>query len=206
MAHASACTRERPRPDGHGRREELLDATLRVIAREGPAGASHRAVAAEAGVPLGSTTYYFGSRDEMLTEALRHAAAGEVARTRRRLETLRARPPESVDWARELTDWVTGYLRDEHLPMLVARYQLQLEALRRPDLRAVYAEWTAATLELARAVLEAAGSDDPAADTPVLVAALDGVALNQLVLLDRRGRTDVVSALVARLMERLIGA
>ena len=41
---------------------------------------THRAVAEEAGVPLGSTTYYFDSRDDLLGQALEHVSAQEVER------------------------------------------------------------------------------------------------------------------------------
>ena len=44
------------------RREVVLEATLRVIARSGVDAATHRAVAAEAGVALASTTYDFAHR------------------------------------------------------------------------------------------------------------------------------------------------
>ncbi|GFN03069.1 hypothetical protein Smic_16250 [Streptomyces microflavus] len=55
------------------RRTRIIDAALRVIAADGIAGLSHRTVAAEADVPLGSTTYHFGSLDELLTAALRRS-------------------------------------------------------------------------------------------------------------------------------------
>ena len=188
---------------GADRRTALLDATLRVVARDGAAAASHRAVAAEAGVPLGSTTYYFASREEMLLEALRHAAALEEDRLRARLSDLMARDPGTVDWTAMVADWVLEQVEPARAPASLARYHLQLEAVHRPELRAVYAAWTDAGLDLARLVLEAAGSPDPAADAPVLVAAVDGLALNQHVLLERRERGRAVRALVARLMERL---
>lgn len=189
---------------GEARRTALLDATLRVVARDGAAAASHRAVAAEAGVPLGSTTYYFASRDAMLIEALRHAAQTEIALIRARLERLTARPAGTVDWAEEIVGYVTDQLRPSRTPMLLARYHLQLEAVHRPELRSVYGAWTAAGLELAETLLRAAGSPDPAADAPVLVAAIDGVALNQLILLDGRARSRAARALITRLMDRLL--
>ncbi|MDX6637795.1 MAG: Tetracyclin repressor-like, C-terminal domain, partial [Solirubrobacterales bacterium] len=92
------------------------------------------------------------------------------------------------------------------VPLLIARFRLQLEAVQSDELRAVYAEWTGAALDLARTILEAAGSSDPHADAPVLVAALDGLALNQLLLSEGRTRERVVTALVTRLMERLTHA
>lgn len=189
---------------GARRRVALLDATLRVVAREGAAGASHRAVAAEAGVPLGSTTYYFASREAMLLEALRHAADGEVARIEARLAALEARPPDAAGWRREVVRWALDQVADERAHLLVARHQLELEALRRPELRAVYGAWTAAGLRLTETVLRRAGARDPARDAPVLVAAIDGVTLNAVVLADTAARRRLVRGVVAHAMERLL--
>ncbi|MFY9263267.1 MAG: TetR family transcriptional regulator [Actinomycetaceae bacterium] len=54
---------------GTKRRDLIIEATLDVIAAEGVSGASVRRVAAEADVPLGSMTYYFAGRQELLLEA-----------------------------------------------------------------------------------------------------------------------------------------
>ena len=48
------------------RREELIAAATRIIARDGVAAATTRAIVAEAGMPLGAFHYIFGSRDELL--------------------------------------------------------------------------------------------------------------------------------------------
>lgn len=53
------------------RRDRIIDAAIRVAGERGIAGLSHRSVAAEADVPLGSTTYHFASLDELLIAALR---------------------------------------------------------------------------------------------------------------------------------------
>lgn len=195
---------ERRDDRGTVRRTALLAATLRVVARDGPAAASHRAVASEADVPLGSTTYYFASRDDMLVEALRHAARSETERIRARVERLTAQPEHAVDWAAEVEAWVLDQLRPARRPLLIARHHLQLEALHRQDLRNVYAAWTAATIELAVTVLRAAGSASPEHDAPLLVAAIDGVGLNHLVLLPARRRPAAVRAFVDHLMARLV--
>src|SRR5262245_4250116 len=47
------------------RRAVILDATLRLIATDGVDAVTHRRVAAVADVPLGSTTYYFESREQL---------------------------------------------------------------------------------------------------------------------------------------------
>src|SRR5512138_372519 len=53
------------------RRAAILDATLRLIATDGVDAVTHRRVAGAADVPLGSTTYYFESREQLLREAFR---------------------------------------------------------------------------------------------------------------------------------------
>lgn len=52
------------------RRAELVDAAIRVIAREGLAGASTRAIVAEADMPLGAFHYVFGTRDDLITAVI----------------------------------------------------------------------------------------------------------------------------------------
>jgi AcrR family transcriptional regulator len=56
-------------------RIRLLDAARSVVAREGWAGASSRAVAAQAGVNLALITYHFGSKADLLLAAFRSAVA-----------------------------------------------------------------------------------------------------------------------------------
>ena len=51
------------------RQTELADAALRIIARDGMAGLSFRAVAAEAGWSLGAVQKAFSSKDRMLAAA-----------------------------------------------------------------------------------------------------------------------------------------
>lgn len=57
------------RAKGEQTRRSILDATFRVIANDGIRTVNHRAVAAEAGVPLSLTTYYFKDIDTMIEEA-----------------------------------------------------------------------------------------------------------------------------------------
>jgi TetR/AcrR family transcriptional regulator, regulator of biofilm formation and stress response len=57
------------------RRATILEAALRLIATDGVDAITHRRVAAAAGVPLGSTTYYFESREHLLREAFRRYLA-----------------------------------------------------------------------------------------------------------------------------------
>src|SRR5947207_4628607 len=56
--------------DVSNRRRAIVEAALAVIGRGGVDAVTHRAVAGEAGVPLAATTYYFGSKAELVQEAL----------------------------------------------------------------------------------------------------------------------------------------
>ncbi|MCH8497227.1 MAG: TetR family transcriptional regulator [Marinobacter sp.] len=62
-------SRRATRAKGEARRRQILEATLRIAARDGIRGVKHRPVAKEAGVPLASTTYYFKDIDELITDA-----------------------------------------------------------------------------------------------------------------------------------------
>ncbi|MDY4379933.1 hypothetical protein SOV92_19285 [Pectobacterium brasiliense] len=62
------------------RSTRLVDASLSIMLAKGIQGVSHRAVAAKAGVPLGSTTYYFRDLDTLLIASI------ERLTQRRRME------------------------------------------------------------------------------------------------------------------------
>ena len=70
------------RPRGAARREALLDAVLQVVADEGVDAVTHRRVADVAGLPLASTTYWFESKEHLLTAALERAAERDIKRLR----------------------------------------------------------------------------------------------------------------------------
>lgn len=53
------------------KREEILDAALEVIAREGYRGTSVREIAAAAGLSQAGLMHHFASKDELFTEILR---------------------------------------------------------------------------------------------------------------------------------------
>ena len=59
--------RKTARQGSEQRRQLILDAAMRIVVRNGVRGVRHRAVAAEAGVPLSATTYYFKDIEEVGT-------------------------------------------------------------------------------------------------------------------------------------------
>jgi AcrR family transcriptional regulator len=79
MADSTVVNLERrgTRTRGGQTRQKILDATLRVIAREGVRGTTHRAIASEADVQLSLTTYYFKDLNELISLAFRSFMDGD---------------------------------------------------------------------------------------------------------------------------------
>ena len=67
------------RASAQRRRASLLAAAAELAAEVGAGAVTHRAVAARAGVPLSTTSYFFSSIDELVTEALRVGATERVS-------------------------------------------------------------------------------------------------------------------------------
>jgi DNA-binding transcriptional regulator YbjK len=190
-------------PRGEARREAILRATLSVIAAHGTDGLTHRAVAAEAGVPLSATTYWFSSRDELLEETLRFAAREETERLERLVLDLAPRELSVREWA----EGVSGMLMSEvaaEPERHMALYELGMEAARNPALRPEVQRMHEAQLNLAELGARAAGSDDPAADAPIIVATLFGLLFAQLALPHPRYEREVMLPALERLFERLV--
>jgi len=168
------------RPRGTARREALLDAVLRVVADVGADAVTHRRVADEAGLPLASTTYWFESKEDMLTAALERAADRDIERLE---EFLGERPTDVADPLGLAVAAVLDPIEDlgqASRGRLLATYTLMLEAARRPELREVTTRWTEAYFDALAPLLAAAGSHDPASDAELLVAAADGLLVEQL--------------------------
>ncbi|BCM66085.1 MULTISPECIES: TetR/AcrR family transcriptional regulator [Streptomyces] len=157
-----------PRRHDPERRQRIIDAAIRVVGRDGIAGLSHRTVAAEADVPLGSTTYHFATLEELLVAALRQSNEGFGRVLAELLPEGGGRSDLAADLARALGQWLAGGRTGVEL-----EYELYLAALRRPALRPVAAEWTdAAAALLARRT-------DPVT-ARALLALMDGICLQVL--------------------------
>ena len=161
-------------------RAAIIEATIRLIGREGVDGVTHRAVAREAGVSLSSTTYHYASRDEIVSEALRHVADLEIERIARDAEALAEGHADVPSIARALTAWLAEQMHGDELLRVRAGYHLQLEAARRPELRAIHVAWGQAVQGLAERVLRAAGSPRPHTDASILSSAIDGLRLDEV--------------------------
>ena len=187
------------RPRGPARREALLQAVLRIVGEVGPDAVTHRRVAEVAGLPLASTTYWFTSKEDLLAAALELAADRDVSRLRARAADLAGRADATDAAVALILDPLDDGLRTSR-GSLVAAYTLWLEAARRPRLRAVAQAWTDAYVDAVGVLLERAGSRDPAGDARLLVAAADGLLVEELA----RGGSSDLRPILRRLVSALI--
>jgi DNA-binding transcriptional regulator YbjK len=169
-----------PRPRGAARREALLDAVLDVVAEVGVDAVTHRRVADHAGLPLASTTYWFDSKEHLLTAALERAAERDSERLRAFIDDA---PSPSADPLATVVSAILGPIEESTQSCrgwLLATYALMLEAARRPALREITRRWTDAYLEALAPLLAAAGSTHPRSDAGLVLAAADGLLIEQL--------------------------
>ncbi|WP_229074644.1 TetR/AcrR family transcriptional regulator [Actinoplanes sp. DH11] len=121
-------------PSNPERRRVLADAGLRVLAAAGARGLTHRAVDAEAGVPAGTASNYFRSRDALLG-ALGERILERFAPDETVVAALATREPGRelfVDYLRYIVERTT---RQPDLTR--ALIELRLEAARRPGLATI---------------------------------------------------------------------
>jgi DNA-binding transcriptional regulator YbjK len=97
--------------------------------------ATHRAVAARAGLPLGATTYYFPSLDALLAAGLGQATEVLWAD----LRTWAARLRDSPDLPATLVTMVDEYLADRRRARI--EYELYVAAARDASLRPLAVGW-----------------------------------------------------------------
>ncbi|MER7604676.1 TetR family transcriptional regulator [Nocardioides sp. NPDC127503] len=118
------------------RRDQILDAACRVLAQQGVRGFTHRAVAGEAGVPLGLTTYYFKDRDHLLVSTIRKARVTSGERITRRIQELVAEHGFSRGIATYIEDETT-----QHFDELILDYRIYVSVLFQPALKVEIAAW-----------------------------------------------------------------
>ncbi|QEU95868.1 TetR/AcrR family transcriptional regulator [Streptomyces kanamyceticus] len=161
------------RSAGASRTELIADAALALLAERGMRGLTHRAVDEAAGLPQGSTSNHARTRLALLETAVRRQAEREAA------ILTPTEMPDPADGRAALTGALAlalhRYLTGDSRELLVSRYELALEATRRPELRAYYDAAGRQFREPLEALLRAAGSPAPERHTLSLVAWCDGL-------------------------------
>ena len=194
-------TADRP---GADRRTEILEAAIRVLARDGIAQASTRKLAAEAGINQATLLYYVGSKDELLLAVLR-----EMMRQTREIAIAAA--TEHVLPLREaIANSVRAFWQHvEATPELqVMQYELTIYALRNPEsawlAREQYSGYCAVVEGVLRSTCEQQGTTCAVSYDALarfIVGGLDGLILqfvsDQSIIRARRDLDLLIAAVIA---------
>ncbi|HEY2196893.1 MAG TPA: TetR/AcrR family transcriptional regulator, partial [Mycobacterium sp.] len=139
--------RRKPNPDQ--RRRELCDAAIQLLADDGAKGLSHLKVDGRAGVPDGTTSFYFRTRSALL-----HAVAERMVELD--LATLQA----VADSAGNEDGWPSALakvvIQSGEAPQLIrtrARYEMTIQATRDPAIAATLQRATDAFTKLHHDIL-----------------------------------------------------
>jgi AcrR family transcriptional regulator len=176
------------------RREQLLDAAITVLGERGIHALTHRAVDAQAGLPAGSASNHFRTRDALLDAVMDRF----VARERALWEELAMRmypttPQELAEVLIAAAKTATGPQRT----LSLARYAILVEAGIRPAMRAHLLAGGARVNAWFMTWLRVAGSTDPERDAPIIMNHYTGVVLHDLAIPDPAfDPTDQITTLV----------
>ena len=197
MAQSAVEKRPVARKSSDERRDEIVRATLRLVAAKGFAGVTLREVATEVGVVHGLIRHYFASRDELVAAAFDFAVTSELATDQQQLDGL--------DPIAALAGWLAA-TNENHYHVWIDAWS---EAPRTPALAAALARHHDDCERILTRVIERVvdaglgASADPAADSRLLTAVADGVAVQHHVV----GAIDVDEAndMVFGVAERQLG-
>ncbi|MEM9621433.1 MAG: TetR family transcriptional regulator [Pseudomonadota bacterium] len=161
---------------GEERRGIILKTTLEMIAEGGVDSVTHRRVAERAGIPLGSTTYYFDSREHLLREAFNLY----ISNTRHALDAhLEAFPIESTeDFVKGMTNWISREFADQ--AMLQAEYEMVLYAARDQEIAELLDDWDQAMRDSLTTHLARLGAAQPTVLAEIVLNFLRGFEVTGL--------------------------
>ncbi|WP_432194577.1 TetR/AcrR family transcriptional regulator [Streptomyces sp. bgisy027] len=160
------------RTTGAARADLVADTALALLAERGMRGLTHRAVDETAGLPQGSTSNVARTRQALLELAVRRLADREAkVLALEEMPDPRGGPDSLVDGLALATHRALTRNRE----LTLARYELALEATRRPGLRAYFDATGARFRDQLAALVTAAGSTTPDRHVLSLIAWADGL-------------------------------
>lgn len=162
-----------------GRRDEVLDAAIEVLAEGGLRRLTYQAVDTAAGVPAGTTSNHFRSRDALVAGVVAHLEAQDRRDWARVAGEPTAEDPEAFVAA--LTHMIRHALGPAR-PRTAARYALILEGLARPAVREPLSRAQESLISWVAQWLATLGSAQPQAHCRVLFDYVDGLMFHQVVL------------------------
>jgi AcrR family transcriptional regulator len=173
--------------DAEARRQDVVEAVLRIIAVDGLERASLREVADEAGLAVGSVRHYFAGSDELLTYSFATVVDRMVRRLKAALPLVEAAAPHSPEQRAAVLTLMGGLLPlDEARAVEACAWMAFKNAARiRPFLAAVADSSHREVAAIAGQVVAALMPQDEPQESLVLeaerlLATLDGLCMHAL--------------------------
>ncbi|WP_286163665.1 TetR family transcriptional regulator [Arthrobacter sp. AG1021] len=177
------------------RAQRALNAALALLGEQGVRALSHARVDQTAGLPAGSTSNYFRTKQALLEGVASHLAQRE------REDFGQAAPilerAEAEEAFTRMLETQSGIFRSRTL----ARYALFIDLAHSPELvaplkdnRRVFEHWTTATLA-------ALGAKDPLGCTRFIMATLDGALLHRITVDDSLDFAPVIRRALAACLD-----
>jgi len=152
----------------------VLEAAVEVLGTKGSRALTHRAADRAAGLPEGTASNYFRTRDALLIGALEFISASEAGPLL---------PPQLPDTLEEMADLAAvgiEFMLGPGRTLALARHALFLEAAVNDRLRQGLLDASAPWWQLGTALLTRLGAPDPGRRGRWLFAAIDGLIVDQL--------------------------
>jgi AcrR family transcriptional regulator len=184
------------------RRTALVNAAIEVLARDGARGLTFRAVDAEAGVPVGTASNYFASREDLLNQVGAHIHQ-RLTLDPTQVERVALEP--SRDGLIELMRALFHLISDDRTGWL-ALVELRLEATRRPELRAALTRTLHDNLTMNIEGRRSSGIPGDDLTTVLLYYAMTGLILEHLTVPDVLTGFDIDELITTFVDRSLAGA
>ncbi|MFS3130042.1 TetR/AcrR family transcriptional regulator [Nocardioides sp. Bht2] len=201
----SSSPRPRGRPTQQRRSAEkqqaMRAAAAQLLIDRGPDAVTHRQVAAAAGLPQGSASYYFPNAEGLFLAAVEEAEKVRVAGAHAYADALRRRTRSPATTARLLIEALYApHLEPDVVPLRLAP---MLEATRTPSTAAAMADAWPHLLAALRKVLDASGYSAIADDDIVQLRLLADAALLYATTAGSDDAIDYAVERLARLITQL---
>jgi AcrR family transcriptional regulator len=167
--------------------QRIVEAMRRSVAQRGTAGSTFEHVSREAGVSRGLLHYYFGTKEQLLVEAVRHDCQLRLERLERQLAGAQTADDFIALMAQQLQDMLR-----EDPDFVTLLFELFTLSRRNSDIGVEYAKLMRGMREQVAGMLTVAQEDgvlrlhaDPEAVAEILFSLGDGFAMRMLAEPDR---------------------
>ena len=213
--------RKASRQGSEQRRQAILDAAMRIIIRDGVRAVRHRAVAAEAAVPLSATTYYFKDINDLITDTFAQFVERSAVRMaefwssvesdlQQIAATVSESPAARLQVLEQIVEMAVGYVQvqlTENRDSLLAEQAFRLEALLNPGLLGLAAAHRKILRQGVDRFFLGLGSSEPDTDAEVLTGMILQMEYHGLLDVDGQDqlRLEQMRAVLRRYLHLVMG-